>query len=167
MKDPVYVSKKVVERPHSEYMIPVDFSVWFVNEEKRVSKELVAADGRIFDFPGVQETPLLTAELENWNIKPVVKYGVAFEKLHDGRHLMVWTVRPDGNYWMDSWGFGGEDYDSLSLYTYLDEEGKYLMPFRIYSIGCKFYSDHLLAGDRELMEKYPTFTQCVEEAPCG
>ena len=125
-------------------------------------ESLIGADGEIFDFPGVEYTPRLKAELANREIKPIVKYGAAFEKREDGRHLMVWTVRPDGDYWMDSWGFGGEDYDSVSLYTYLDDEGRYLAPFRLYSIGCRFYAGDLLAGHLELLEKFPMFARCTE-----
>ena len=162
MKDPVYVSKKSVGRPHSEYIFPVELAVRLINEEKGMSRELIGADGEIFDFPGVEYTPRLTAELANREIKPIVKYGAAFEKREDGRHLMVWTVRPDGDYWMDSWGFGGEDYDSVSLYTYLDDEGRYLAPFRLYSIGCRFYAGDLLTGHLELLEKFPMFARCTE-----
>lgn len=162
MKEHVYVSKKSVGRPHSENIFPVELAVRFINEEKHVDKELIGANGQIFDFPGVADTKLLTKELANWNVRPIVKYGASFEKREDGRHLMVWTVRPDGDYWMDSWGFGGEDYDSLSLYTYLDEEGRFLAPFRLYSIGYKFYGEDLLAKDLELLEKYEMFTRCTE-----
>lgn len=68
-------------------------------------------------------------------IASFVEYAARFEKLEDGRLIMVWTVRPDGRCWMDSWGFGAEDYELLSLYTYIDSDGNFTMPFRLYSIG--------------------------------
>lgn len=58
-----------------------------------------------------------------------------FEKLNDGRLIMVWTVRPDGRYGMDFAGFGAEDYEWLSPYTYIDSDGNFTMPFKLYSIG--------------------------------
>lgn len=92
------------------------------------------------NFPGVEYTDKLNDELGRRTIEPIVKYEAIFEKIYD-KFLMVWTVRPDGRYWMDSWGFGAEDYESLSLYTYIDSSGNFTMPFKLYSIGYKFYGD--------------------------
>jgi hypothetical protein len=55
---------------------------------------------------------------------------------------MIWTVRPDGRYWMDSWGFGAEDYEWVELYAYIDENGQFTAPFRLHSIGYrKFFEE--------------------------
>jgi hypothetical protein len=95
----------------------------------------------------VEYTEVLTEELGAGSIKPVVRYEAVFEKIDDSRLIMVWTVRPDGRYWMDSWGFGAEDYESLSLYSYIGSDGNFLMPFKLYSIGDTFYGDYRLKGD--------------------
>lgn len=100
------------------------------------------------DFPGVEYTDMLKDELGKRKIEPVVKYEALFEKMDNDKFIMVWTVRPDGRYWMDSWGFGAEDYESLSLYTYIDCNGNFTMPFKLYSIGYKVYGECRLNGDR-------------------
>lgn len=127
--DNVYLNKYFVSEPHSE---------------KNIYKQIIDRDGNIFDFPGVEYTDVLKAELGREVIEPVVKYDAQFERLDDGKLIMVWTVRPDGRYWMDSWGFGAEDYESLSLYSYIDSDGNFLMPFKLYSIGYKFYGGYRL-----------------------
>ena len=140
----VYLSKYLVCEPHSEYLFKVDYTVLFTNAEKNIHKQIVDQDGNIPDFPGVEYTKELVDELGSGTIKPVVKYEAVFEKIDDNRLIMVWTVRPDGRYWMDSWGFGAEEYESLSLYSYIDSEGNFLMPFKLYSIGYTVYGDYRL-----------------------
>jgi len=143
----VYLSKYLVCEPHSEYLFKVDYTVIFTNEEKNIHKQIIDCDGNILEFPGVEYTDVLTEEWGNRPIKSVVKYEAAFEKIDDNRLMMVWTVRPDGRYWMDSWGFGAEDYESLLLYSYIDSDGKFMMPFKLYSIGYSVYGEHRLKGD--------------------
>lgn len=145
----VYFSKYLVSEPHSEYMFKVDYTVFFANEEKNINKQILDKDGNILDFPGVEYTAALTEELGRRVIEPVVKYEALFEKVDEGKFIMVWTVRPDGRYWMDSWGFGAEDYESLSLYTYIDSNGNFMMPFKLYSIGYRHFGEYRLKKDWE------------------
>lgn len=145
--DNLYLNKYFVSEPHSEYLFKVDYTVIFTNEKKNINKRIVDQEGNILKFPGVNYTDVLKAELGKGIIEPVVKYEAIFEKLNDGRFIMVWTVRPDGRYWMDSWGFGAEDYESLSLYSYIDSDGNFMTPFKLYSIGYEFYGDYRLKRD--------------------
>ena len=119
----------------------------FTNREKNIHKQIIDSDGNIYDFPGVEYTDTLKSELGKGTIEPVVEYEAVFEKLNDDRLIMVWTVRPDGRYWMDSWGFGAEDYESLSLYSHIDSDGNFIAPFKLYSIGCQCFGDHHLKED--------------------
>ena len=148
-KNNVYLSKYLVCEPHSEYLFKVDYTVVFTNEEKNIEKLIIDKDGNIQNFPDVEYTDKLIEELGIVSIKPVVKYEAFFEKLNDGRLIMVWTVRPDGRCWMDSWGFGAEDYESLSLYSYIDSNGNFMIPFKLYSIGYTVYGDYRLKGDEQ------------------
>lgn len=143
MEQKMYLNKYSVGRPHCEYLLPLDFTVLLTNEERSIRKELVAADGSIRDFPGVEYSEALTRELGNREISPVVKYEARFERTEDGGFLMVWTVRPDGFYWADSWGFGAEDYESVELYAPIDRKGCFTGPFRLYRIG---YGEKAVGG---------------------
>ncbi|MBQ8338065.1 MAG: hypothetical protein IJY33_02865 [Oscillospiraceae bacterium] len=147
-QEKVYLSRYIISDPHSEYLTLQDFTVDFINQEKNIKKQIIDKDGNILNFPGVEYTEKLKEELGKSVIEPIVKYEALFERVDDGRFIMVWTVRPDGRYWMDSWGFGAEDYESLSLYTYIDADGNFTMPFKLHSIGYSFYGDYQLRGDK-------------------
>lgn len=146
-QEQIYLTKYCISEPNYEFVIKQDYTVIFVNEEKDIKKQIVDKDGNICEFPGVEYTDKIKDELGKSIIEPIVKYQVLFEKIDDSRFIMVWTVRPDGRYWMDSWGFGAEDYESLSLYTYIDENGDFTKPFQLYSIGYDFYGDYRLRGE--------------------
>lgn len=141
-QDDVYLNKYFVGEPYSDYLFKVDYTVIFTNEKKNINKRIVDQAGNILHFPGVDYTDGMKAELGKWSIEPVVKYEAIFEKVNDNKFIMVWTVRPDGRYWMDSWGFGAEDYESLSLYTYIDLDGNFMAPFKLYSIGYECFGDY-------------------------
>ena len=144
----IYLSKYIVNNPHCDYPFQVDYTVLFTNEEKNIHKQIIDKDGNILNFPGVEYSKQLTEELGKRIIAPVVKYEAIFQKVDDSKLIMVWTVRPDGRYWMDSWGFGAEDYESLSLYTFIDADGNFVSPFKLYSIGYQCFGDYRLKEDR-------------------
>ncbi len=144
----IYLDKYFVGKPHSDYLFKVDCSVIFTNEEKGIVKQIVDNNGNIADFPGIEYTDKLSEEIDKSSIKPTVKYEASFEKVDGDKIMMVWTVRPDGRYWADSWGFGAEDYESLSLYTYIDSDGNFTTPFKLYRIGYAFYGEHKLKSEK-------------------
>ena len=112
-----------------------DLSLYFINEKGERIAEILDGEGRFLTFPGVEESEALRRELDGQRIRPVLHYELYLKARPAGGWRMVWTVRPDGRYWMDSWGFGEEDYDSLDLYADLDEKGRFLGPFRLYAVG--------------------------------
>ena len=139
-----YLSKYYVGEPYSEYIFKVDYTVIFINNEKNIAKQIIDNNDNILNFPGVEYSNELNAEVNHASLKPVVKYEASFEKIDNNKFIMVWTIRPDGRYWMDSWGFGAEDEESVSLYTYLDGNGNFTAPFKLYSIGISFYGEYRL-----------------------
>ena len=140
MDQNMLVSQHFIGRPHSEYLLPVNYAVVFTNMDRSIKKEIVCRNGGIYDFPGVEYSELLVRELGDQELEPIVRYEARFEKTKSGRYRMIWTVRPDGRYWMDSWGFGGEDYETVELYSELDECGQFTAPFRLHRIGSDFYA---------------------------
>lgn len=137
-----YLSKEYIGQSHGECVYTSDFRVILTNEKTAVKTQVIDQDGNICNFPGIESCEALCAEMNVDRIRPVIAYSAAFKKCENGQHMMIWTVRPDGRYWMDSWGFGAEDYESVELYSYIDENGQFTAPFRLYSIGyCKFYEE--------------------------
>lgn len=52
---------------------------------------------------------------------------------------MDWMVQPDGRYWEDEYGFGRSFDEEIILYAYLNNNGSFITPFRIYSLGGEKY----------------------------
>lgn len=138
MKKERYVTKIHIPGINGYIRKPEEQSVFFVNETLDLSRMIVDMEGNIRRFPGVEESEILTEELGRWPITPVARYTVCFEDAGETIR-MIWTVRPDGRFFMDEDGFGDEGFDEVCLYTYLDAKGDYTAPFRLYSIGNKNY----------------------------
>ena len=142
MDGKIYLTKEYIGQSHSECIRCADLGVTLVNSGTGEQTQIIGKDGSICNFPGIEACEDLQSELDIDRIPPVVRYSAAFRNCEDGRHLMIWTVRPDGRYWMDSWGFGTEDYEWVDLYAYIDENGRFTAPFRLHSIGYrKFFEE--------------------------
>ena len=137
MGECIYLSQTYIGQSHSECIRKTDSSVFLVDEVRDVKIPIIDKDGNICNFPGIAPCDALCAEMDTDHIRPKVTYSASFEKCPDGQFRMIWTVRPDGRYWMDSWGFGAEDYDWVELYSHIDKNGQFTAPFRLYSIGYK------------------------------
>ncbi|MFZ5969709.1 MAG: hypothetical protein ACOYVK_21320 [Bacillota bacterium] len=55
-------------------------------------------------------------------------YGV--EPYRNGIAMVTWTLYPEGRYFEDEDGFGGEDCLETNIYGFMDKEGKIIVPFR-------------------------------------
>lgn len=58
------------------------------------------------------------------------RYGFSIGRFEDGVAQLCWTLYPDGRYFADSDGFGGEDCNETTIYAYIDTLGKIIIPFR-------------------------------------
>ena len=103
--------------------------------------EIVIADGKgnIKNFPGILPEKSWIDELDGESIPPRIQYRTEFSRCPDGTWRMLWEVQPDGRYWADSDGFGGNSDSEIILYSHFDSTGTFLAPFRIYSVGGKKY----------------------------
>ena len=59
-----------------------------------------------------------------------VKYPCRIYPFENGKAKFEWTVQPDGRYFEDDDGFGGENCEEINLYSYIDEHGNFTEPFR-------------------------------------
>ena len=139
--DNICLTKYHIGQSHSERPAPSDLSVFLVDETKGTKIQIINADGTFCNFPGIDSCPALDAEISVDKLPAKVVYSSSFEKQENGGYKMLWTVRPDGRFWMDSWGFGAEDYEWVDLYSYLDENGRFTAPFRLHSIGYQNYNN--------------------------
>jgi hypothetical protein len=57
-------------------------------------------------------------------------YGFYVDPFHNGVALVSWTLYPDGRYFEDEDGFGGENCNETTIYGYVDIRGNVLIPFQ-------------------------------------
>lgn len=113
-------------------------TVVFTNQSRGIRKTIVD-NGKICNFPGIEGQEQFEKELGEGRLAPQICYRTDFSKRDDGRILMIWEVQPDGMYWADEDGFGAENDLEIRLYSYIDENGNFMHPFRLYSLGSKKY----------------------------
>lgn len=77
----------------------------------------------------------------NWEDTVVERYSYSVRKLRaeyyfggddfeNGVARITWTVLPDGRYFEDEDGFGGENNNEVNIYCYIDKKGKVIIPFQ-------------------------------------
>jgi len=114
--------------------------VSFVNQKTGESRQIVDNRGNIRNFPGIVKADGWTKKLTNERcLSPVVRFRTSFEKWDATRYIMLWQIQPDGRYWADEDGFGMENDEEIVLYSFIDQNGQFMGPFRIYCAGDKEY----------------------------
>lgn len=132
-----------------------DSSVYIVDEARGIRRQLVDARGSILHFPGIVREAFWTAEVSPAALEPQIHFRTSFEKRGDG-WIMLWCIQPDGRYWADDDGFGAEKDQEVTLYTYVDRDGCFTGPFRLYKLGAhgyamdRFLSHHAASQARAL-----------------
>lgn len=57
-------------------------------------------------------------------------YGFGIEIFNNGVALVWWTLYPDGRYFEDEDGFGGECCNETTVYAFIDTLGNVIIPFQ-------------------------------------
>ena len=116
-----------------------DCSVCFVDENRGIRKVIVDSFGVIQNFPGIVKEDFWVKEVAPNFLKEEVRFRSEFEKRENG-WIFLWQVQPDGRYWGDDSGFGADNDSEVVLYTYLDRNGDFTDPFRIYQVDSHGYA---------------------------
>lgn len=116
-----------------------DCAICFVDENRGVRKVIVDSSGVIQNFPGIVKEDFWVKEVAPNFLKEQVRFRSEFEKRENG-WIFKWQLQPDGWYWADEGGFGAENDLEVVLYTYLDLNGDFTHPFRIYKVGSHGYA---------------------------
>lgn len=129
-----YLSQTVVFGMHLYRTATEDSSVYYIDEVRGIRTQVVDKWGRILNFPGIEREEHWVQQVSERALQPQIRFRTDFEK-RDGRFIMLWQIQPDGRYWEDEDGFGAESDEEVTLYSFLDENGLFTAPFRIYRIG--------------------------------
>jgi len=62
---------------------------------------------------------------------PQVEYMCRVYPFENEHALFQWVYQPDGRYFEDDWGFGGEDCEEIVLYALMDKKGRFVTPFSV------------------------------------
>lgn len=133
-----YLTETVVFGMHIYRRPGDDSSVYFVDEARGIRKMLVDTYGNIQNFPGIVREDFWLKEVEPSALEPQIHFRTSFEK-REGGWMMLWEIQPDGRYWADEDGFGWGKDPEVRLYTFVDQNGDFTGPFRIYSCGRETY----------------------------
>lgn len=116
-----------------------DPMVEFVNKETNEWKIIIDWDRNIVNFPGIEDIEDIEPYIGEGSLYPQIAFGASFHECENGNYMMLWKVQPEGRFWEDETGFGRNSDDEIILYAYLNHEGDFTGPFRIYSIGLQKY----------------------------
>ena len=133
-----YLTETVVFGMHQYRTRDEDSSVFFVDEDRKIRKMLVDSMGKIKNFPGIEDKESIQSHIEEGSLEPQIRFRTSFRTRQDG-WIMLWQVQPDGRYWADEDGFGMTNDEEIILYTFVDLNGDFTDPFKLYSIGTTQY----------------------------
>ncbi len=112
--------------------------VVFVNPETGERKTIIDKNAVIVNYPGAADDGW-RSEYRYTELKPNVTFITRFEHYGEDSYIMYWEIQPDGRYWEDDDGFGGEPDEEIILYAIIDRNGNFTGPFRTYKIGTKYF----------------------------
>lgn len=133
-----YLTQTVVYGMHMYRSAGEDSTVCFVDEARGIRKMLVDCDGRIQNFPGMVKDDFWVKDVPDRYMGAQIRFRTSFEKRGDG-WIMLWQIWPDGRYWEDDDGFGMTNDEEITLYTFVNSDGEFTGPFRIYRMGRRNY----------------------------
>jgi len=96
-------------------------------DDPSFQRRFVDGSGRIQNFPGIKDGEW-KKDLE-FPLDHNVRFGFWIGEFQDGKALVSWTLQPDGRYFEDEDGFGSEDCEEITLYSYLNENGEFTEAF--------------------------------------
>ena len=89
---------------------------------------IVDENGMIENFPGIEKGDWIK-ELE-YPLGRKTQFRFWINEFKDGKALVEWTLQPEGRYFEDEDGFGGESCMEITLHSYIDTNGIFTEPFK-------------------------------------
>lgn len=111
--------------------------VILIDNNTKKKTTVITKNGEFTKFPGIRCEDFWTRFIGDGSLDPVVRYRTEFDQTENKRWLVLWTVQPDGRYWADDDGFGGNSDPEILLYSYLASDGGFTNPFQVYRVGVK------------------------------
>lgn len=162
--EPAHLTSSITFGMHMYRRKDEDASVYFVDENRGIRKMIIDFYGNIQNFPGIVKEDFWVKEVAPNYLKEQVRFRSEFEKRENG-WIFLWQVQPDGRYWEDDSGFGAENDSEVVLYTYLDMNGDFTGPFRIYKLDSRGFSLDRFLGHHASSQKRALEAITKDEPP--
>lgn len=159
-----YLTETVTFGMHPYRSKDEDSSVFFVDENRSIRKMIIDSVGNIQNFPGIVKESFWLQHVAPNYVGQQVCFRSSFERRDNG-WIFIWQLQPDGWYWADEGGFGAENDLEVKLYTYLDLNGDFTGPFRIYKLGNVGYSMDRFLGNHVRSQKIAMEEIADDKAP--
>lgn len=105
------------------------------SNDKKCNYRITDKLGNFVKFPGVEKGNW-EKELEG-EFYAAVRFTFSVSKFVDGISHVIWLLQPDGRYFEDEHGFGGENCSEIILYSAMNTKGEFIRPFtEKYLEGC-------------------------------
>lgn len=89
---------------------------------------VVNGDGLIENFPGIEKGDWIKNLEYPLDRKTQFRFWIYGYK--DGKAAVEWTLQPDGEYFEDEDGFGVENCEEITLWSYIDTNGFFTESFK-------------------------------------
>lgn len=121
-----------------------------INLQTEETFELVDGNGNLLHITKDDINFSRVNQLENSHHAKELKvcYDFRVECFSKGVSLIIWTLYPDGRYFADEDGFGGENNDETVVYAFIDKKGKIQIPFQ------DMTKDEILIGRKKAEEGF-------------
>lgn len=104
-------------------------NVWLSKMDAPSFKRCIVDEhGMIQNFPGIVEGDWRSSLEYPLDRKTQFRFWIYAYK--DGKAPVEWTLQPDGRYFEDEDGFGGENCEEIVLRSYIDTNGCFTEPFK-------------------------------------
>lgn len=104
-------------------------NVWLLKtEDPSFRRCIVNQHGGMVNFPGIEQGDW--AKNLKYPMMNKVQFGFWISAYQDGKASVAWTLQPDGRYFEDEYGFGGENLEEITLYSHIDTNGDFIEPFQ-------------------------------------
>lgn len=101
--------------------------------DKRINRQIVIID-RDHQIAGLTVDNIDPKSVRDYRGIPCVRdrkaqYGFCVNQFRSGKAVVSWCIQPDGRYWEDEDGFGGNCDMEITLYSMIDRQGHFCTPF--------------------------------------
>lgn len=117
-----------------------DKTMILVNSKTGKMRKFLDHDGNVLikdsdiDYDNIKEH--LEYNPEFLSKRKVACYPFGFYTwFHDGYCVLSWMLRPDGSYYRDEDGFGGEDNEEENIYCAINTDFEIVVPFNATGVG--------------------------------